>query len=489
MAEATRSAPPVSPEPADPPKTPEGSASVFTVERRGIDAVPDAERQGGPSRLFGLWAGTNTTVFTVVYGALVVSFGLSFWYAVALIVVGNILGFAVTGLTSLQGPRTGTSTHSVSRAAFGPRGGKLPALLSWVMLVGFEAGGMVLIVLAGLALLDQAGITTGTPVKLLVIAVAAGLQMLLPLSGYHLIMKVQKYFAWIFAAMFAVMAFLVVPKADFGTHGDAPSLVTVSLVLAMVTASGGLSWADMGSDYSRYLPADSAPRKVFACAALGGMVPNILLQVLGAAVATATTNAADPVSGLPEILPGWFTTPYLLLAIVSLLAVNTTDMYSSGLNLLAVGIPIKRWMVVFVDLTLCTAITLWAVFSADFYTLLSNFLSLIVLWLGPWAAVYLTDWALRRGRYHVPSLFPKESGSEGIYWHKGGVRPAGLIAVLLGFAAAVLWVDSTVFTGPLSDAAGGLDLSVFAGALVAGVTYWLLARRTVRAEAELTATL
>lgn len=38
-----------------PPKTPEGTASVFTVEQRGIDAVPDAERQGGPSRLFGLW--------------------------------------------------------------------------------------------------------------------------------------------------------------------------------------------------------------------------------------------------------------------------------------------------------------------------------------------------------------------------------------------------------------------------------------------------
>ncbi|MFD6530443.1 purine-cytosine permease family protein [Streptomyces sp. NPDC060184] len=485
MAEATATAPPGSTAHAADRTPPSSQTSVFTVEQRGIDAVPASERQGGPGRLFGLWAGTNTTVFTVVYGALVVSFGLSFWYAVALIVVGNVLGFTVTGLTSLQGPRTGTSTHSVSRASFGPNGGRLPALLSWVMLVGFEAGGMVLIVLAGLALLDQAGVSTGTPMKLVTIAVAAGLQMLLPLSGYHLIMKVQKYFAWIFAAMFVVMAVLVFPKADFATHGAAPSVVTISLVLAMVTASGGLSWADMGSDYSRYLPADAAPRKVFTCAALGGMVPNIALQILGAAVATATTNAADPISGLPEVLPGWFVTPYLLLAIVSLLAVNTTDMYSSGLNLLAVGLPIKRWMVVFVDLTLCTAITLWAVFSADFYTLLSNFLSLIVLWLGPWAAVYLTDWALRRGRYHVPSLFPRETGSKGIYWHKGGVRPAGLIAVLLGFVAAILWVDSTVFVGPLSDAAGGLDLSVFAGALVAGAVYWLLARRTVRAEAEL----
>ncbi|MDR3079343.1 MAG: cytosine permease [Streptomyces sp.] len=486
MAEATTAAPPESAGSTGSVPSAAPTASVFTVEQRGIDAVPAEERQGGPSRLLGLWAGTNTTVFTVAYGALVVSFGLSFWYAVALIVAGNVLGFAVTGLTSLQGPRTGTSTHSISRAAFGPRGGRVPALLSWVMLVGFEAGGMVLMVLAGLALLDQAGIAAGTPVKLLVIAGAAGLQMLLPLAGYHLIMKVQKYFAWIFAAMFAVMAFLVAPKADFGAHGEAPSLVTVSLVLAMVTASGGLSWADMGSDYSRYLPADSAPRKVFACAALGGMVPNILLQILGAAVATATTSATDPISGLPQILPGWFITPYLLLAIVSLLAVNTTDMYSSGLNLLAVGLPIKRWMVVFIDLSLCTGITLWAVFSADFYTLLSNFLSLIVLWLGPWAAVYLTDWALRRGRYDVPSLFPRETGRRGIYWHRGGVRPAGLIAVLLGLTAAVLWVDSSVFVGPLSRAAGGLDLSVFAGALVAGAAYWLLARHTVRAEAELT---
>ncbi|MFF8595830.1 purine-cytosine permease family protein [Streptomyces sp. NPDC015220] len=482
MAEATAAAPPESPRPATP------AASVFTVEQRGIDAVPAGERQGGPGRLLGLWAGTNTTVFTVVYGALVVSFGLSFWYAVALIVLGNVLGFAVTGLTSLQGPRTGTSTHSVSRAAFGPRGGRLPALLSWMMLVGFEAGGMVLIVLAGLALLEEAGIATSAAVKLLVIAVAAGLQMLLPLAGYHLIMKVQKYFAWIFAAMFAVMAFLVAPKADFGAHGEPPSVVTVSLVLAMVTASGGLSWADMGSDYSRYLPAGSAPRKVFACAALGGMVPNVLLQILGAAVATATSDAADPIAGLPVILPGWFTTPYLLLAIVSLLAVNTTDMYSSGLNLLAVGLPVKRWMVVFIDLSLCTGITLWAVFSADFYTLLSDFLSLIVLWLGPWAAVYLTDWVLRRGRYDVLSFFPEETGRQGLYWHRGGVRPAGLLAVLLGFAAAVLWVDSTVFVGPLSAAAGGLDLSVFAGALVAGSVYWLLARRAVRAEAALTPT-
>ncbi|GHA15681.1 allantoin permease [Streptomyces spiroverticillatus] len=460
------------------------ASSAFTVEQRGIDAVPTAERHGKPIRLLWLWAGTNTTVFTVVYGALVVSFGLSFVQAVALIVIGNLLGFAVTGLTSLQGPATGTSTHSVSRASFGPRGGRLPALFGWITLVGFEAGGMVLIALAGIALLDQAGIEASATVKILVILAAAALQMLLPMAGYHLIMQAQKYFAYVFAAMFAVMAILVAPKVEPGAPAaESPTLATISLVLALVTASGGLSWASMGSDYSRYLPADSSKKKVFACAALGGMVPNILLQILGAAVATVTVNASDPISGLPEVLPGWFVVPYLLLAVVTLLAVNTTDMYSSGLNLLAAGIRIKRSAVVWIDLSLCTGITVWAVFSDSFYSLLSQFLSLVVLWLGPWAAVYLVDWALRRGRYDVPSLFPDETGAKGLYWGRGGIRPQAVLAFALGVLAAVLWLNSEAFQGPLSKAANGLDLSVFAGALVAGVAYWLLAAKDVRTEA------
>src|SRR5699024_11718017 len=48
------------------------------IERRGIDLVPESARYGKPRDLMFLWAGTTTTVFTVVYGAFVVALGLSF---------------------------------------------------------------------------------------------------------------------------------------------------------------------------------------------------------------------------------------------------------------------------------------------------------------------------------------------------------------------------------------------------------------------------
>jgi len=41
---------------------------------------------------------------------------------------------------------------------------------------------------------------------------------------------------------------------------------------------------------------------------------------------------------------------------------------------------------------------------------------------------------------------------------------------------------------PLSNHVNGSDFSVFMGLFFGGITYWLLARKTVRAEAEATPT-
>src|SRR5699024_11382901 len=77
------------------------------IERRGIDLVPESARYGKPRDLMFLWAGTTTTVFTVVYGAFVVALGLSFVQSVVVIVLGNLLAYPLLGLASVQGPVTG----------------------------------------------------------------------------------------------------------------------------------------------------------------------------------------------------------------------------------------------------------------------------------------------------------------------------------------------------------------------------------------------
>jgi purine-cytosine permease-like protein len=56
--------------------------------------------------------------------------------------------------------------------------------------------------------------------------------------------------------------------------------------LALVISAGGLGWTENGNDYLRYLPANADKKRIVAAVALGGAIPSVLLEVLGAAVAT-----------------------------------------------------------------------------------------------------------------------------------------------------------------------------------------------------------
>jgi len=51
---------------------------VGVVEQRGIELVPENERHGKPRDLFFMWLGTNTNVFYIINGALLISLGLNF---------------------------------------------------------------------------------------------------------------------------------------------------------------------------------------------------------------------------------------------------------------------------------------------------------------------------------------------------------------------------------------------------------------------------
>jgi purine-cytosine permease-like protein len=202
-------------------------------------------------------------------------------------------------------------------------------------------------------------------------------------------------------------------------------------------------------------------------------------------VATAVPAATDPISGLPHAFHGWFLVPYLVFVILQLFAVNSVDLYSSGLTLQTIVPGIRRWQTVLVDTTVAGILTAITVFSASFNTFIEDFLLFMIVWIAPWVAIFLTDWALRRGRYDSRSLL---GGRAGIYWRDGGIHVPGVAAQAAGMLAAASWLDTTVWKGPLSTATNGADFSVFIGALFGAGVYLLLARRSVPAEAEATRT-
>jgi NCS1 family nucleobase:cation symporter-1 len=449
-------------------------AQAGVVEQRGIDLVAENERHGKPRDLFFMWLGTNANVFYIINGALLISLGLSFLQSLVIILIGNIVGFILLGLTSLQGPRTGTSTFAISRAAFGPNGGRVLAFFNWLTLVGFEGSGVALAVIALLTLARALGLTVADAiwVKVLVIVLVAAVQVYIPTLGHATIMVVQKELAWVFVAFFLIVSILIASKAQF-TGGHAGPFSTLTLGFALMVSAGGISWANTGSDYSRYLPKTARPSAIFWYAMLGGMLPAILLEIVGAAVTAQLPTATDPISGLPSALPTWFLAPYLLLLFFNLLAVNAIDLYSSGLTLQTMGLRVKRWVATLIDMGICTILAAIAIFNADFNSLYGEFLSLLIVFLAPWCAIYLTDAWLRRNTYQAEGLLTRFGGP---YWYQGGFNAAGIIAMLGGMITSALWLNSTLLQGPLSRLFGNSDMSFFTGFIVAGVLYVVLAR-------------
>jgi purine-cytosine permease-like protein len=456
---------------------------VTEIERRGIEHVPQDARWGKPSSLFWMWAGAVWNIEFLVYGVLaVVVFGLSFAQAVLVILIGN-LSYLLTGLASLQGPQAGTTTFAISRAPFGPNGNRLPSFFNWATQVGFEIEGIALVVFAAIALASRAGFMAGTAAKVVFVILAVAIQAVLPLFGHAAVLRVLKWLAIPFVILFVIMAVITTSKVNLHVPKHGAGWGSLMVFLALVIAAGGLGWTENANDYSRYLPPTADKRRIVLAVALGAGIPSVLLEILGAAVATGVPGATS-ITTLTAAFPGWFIVPYLIVAIFQLFAINTLDLYSSGVTLQSLVPRLHRLQCVAIDTVVCGALAAYAVFSSRFFTLLADFILFIIVWLGPWCAIYLVDWLLRRNRYDAQALLNERRGR---YYRNGGVHWPAIIAQVVGMAAAAVWLNAySPYVSPLSSRVGGSDFSVFMGLFFGGVTYWLLARRSVRAEAEAT---
>src|SRR3954464_12138966 len=143
------------------------------VELNGINVIDDAERGGRPAGLFWPWFASNISVLAGGYGAFILSFGVSFWQAVLAAVLGVVVSFLFCGFVALAGKRGSAPTMVLSRAAFGVRGNRLPAVLSWVLTVGWETVLVILATLGTAHVFDRLGWGGGDGTKVAAIIVVA----------------------------------------------------------------------------------------------------------------------------------------------------------------------------------------------------------------------------------------------------------------------------------------------------------------------------
>jgi purine-cytosine permease-like protein len=472
-------------------------AGVLRVEGNGINVVADEERTSRPRQLFWPWFGANVSVLALSYGAFAFGFGISFAQAVVAGVLGIVLSFLICGFIALAGKRGSAPTMVLSRAAFGVRGNRLPAAISWLLMVGWETVLTVLATLATTTVLGRLGWGGGASTMVIALVVVAALIVLAGVLGYHLIIRLQTVITVVTAVLTAVYIVLVAGQVELPTVMALPagSGQNVLGAVVLLMTGFGLGWTNAAADYSRYLPRSSSGRGVVAWTTFGGALAPVLLFVFGLLLAGSSAElseaiAADPIGALVAALPTWFLVPFVVVAVLGLVGGAVLDIYSSGLALLAVGLRVPRYVAALIDGVIMVIGTVYVVFFAgEFLGEFTGFLITLGVPIAAWCGVMLADIALRRSDYAEADLY----SPSGRY---GDVRPFPIVVVLVGTVlgwglvtnSAAGWLDwQGYLLGPLGlggrdGAWAGANLGVLVALVLAFVAALIGSRSAVRAQ-------
>jgi len=353
--------------------TPEGvpTATRGLVETQGIDIIAESERTAEPKDLFWPWFAANVSVFGMSYGSFILGFGISFWQATIVALIGIVVSFGLCGIIAIAGKRGSAPTMVLSRAAFGVQGQKLPGVLSWLVSIGWETVLAILATLATATVFNQLGWSSGTATKLIAIAVIAAMIVAASVAGYHTIMKMQSILTWITGAVTVLYMILTVSDIDWATVSAMPSGTgqQVTGALVMVMTGFGLGWINIAADWSRYQRRDASGGQIVFWNTFGGSVAPMILVIFGLLLAGSSEDLFngiqnDPIGTLATLLPIWVLIPFLITAVLALVSGAVLGIYSSGLTLLSLGFRIPRWSAAFIDGIILTAGTIYVVFFA-----------------------------------------------------------------------------------------------------------------------------
>ena len=431
------------------------SDRTWSVEMHGIDPIEQQERHGKPRELFWIWFASNIGILGVVYGAFYLAgSGLNLWQSLIVGLLATAISFFFVGLLSIPGVWGGAPMLTLSRAVFGTRGNIGPTLVSWISLVGWETVLVITSTGALLELLQVLGIQTNAVWTVLSIIVLAAAVVACGYWGHATLVWLQRAATWVFGFLTIVLIAFLIPQTNWGklfSQPPGPWDTGVVTAFVLIMAGTGIGWINSGADYARYLPHKSSGRAITLWTVLGGTLPLYILMLVGLLLATFradTLTATDSLAPIREALPSWLAVPYLLTAIGGLLAGAALDIYSSGLNLLALGLPVKRQYAVLIDGVLMVIGSIYVLLIRnDFQGALTSFLLLLADGLTVWAAIFLVDMIWRRS-YDSRSLYTLERGSS--YYYTGGFNIPACIAWVVGVVLSLLFTSSTFFTGPLA---------------------------------------
>ena len=449
-------------------------------DAHGVAPIPPEARDSTPREQFWIWAGANLAPINWVLGALGITLGLSLLETLLVVAIGNVFGCALFGLLNVIGHRTAVNQMVLGRAPFGRRGAVVPGVVQCLLTMAWVGVNTWVVLDLVLAVLAKIGITGGAGLEYLVAAVIMLAQLGLALYGFYAIRTFEKWTVPLTVLVMAAMTVLALSRTDLHwtaatAASPAEKFTAMTQLMTAIGVGWGITWLPYSADYSRFVRPDVSSRSVFMSSALGMYVPTVWLAALGACLASAGTGS-DP-SSLVINAFGVMAVPVLLLIMHGPVATNILNLYSCSLAALSIGIDIARWKLTLFAGAVASAVLVVFVRADSFGHAFDNWMVSILVWISPWSAIVVVDYlVLRRGRLDIPGLYARAGRSPYGQWNA-----RALISLGLGLVAGWSWQYGLVpvMQGPVAIAMNNSDFSWLSGALVAGGTYYLTARRVV----------
>jgi purine-cytosine permease-like protein len=375
------------------------------------------------------------------------------------------------------------------------KGSILPGALSYLIFVGWETVLVSLATLATGTVFARVGGIDNNIALILGFVVAVSLTVVGGVLGFSVIMRLQKFLTITTIAMTLVYIFLTADNLNWDAINMIPDGSFQSFTGAVIfgITGIGLGWVNAAADYSRYLPRTVSSKAVVGWTVLGASIVPIVLVIYGAALSASSKDlseaiAMDPIGALTTLLPTWFLIPFALVAILGLVGGAILDLYSSGLALVSIGVPIKRHQAAIIDAAIMLVGAIYIVWMADnFFYPFQGFLITLGVPVAVWSSIFVADVVMRKKAYSQADLYDPK----GVY---GSVNKGSIALIFVGSIIGWGFVTNTFapwleWQGYLLGLIGGKDgawaysnIGVIFALIFGFVGHVLLSSRKIRAQ-------
>lgn len=449
------------------------------VEFRGIDYIPEEERNSSPLNVFFVIAGAPLCFPVMLLGAAPVALGLGWWDAFFSLTIGILIGSIIVAPIAFLGTKTGTNGPVGSGVHFGVRGTVIGGILVMVVAIGF----FILTIMTGAQSLVYGtnrlfNSSTGTGVLVLGALIITLFVSVFSIYGQRLIIFIQKIGVILTGIILIVSVFVFWPQFDASYQGGNYVLGgywSTWFLSATMGLSMPLSVAIFLNDYNRYVSSRTSSRSVFLGNWLG-MVVGVFLSVITAAYLMTTLKSMEIpfVQGIFEQSPYWFIFGLLIIGLYGSLAQGVFCLYGAGLGLQTLGVKLSRIKTTLITSIIGLLLVLITIFIYDISDVVNAFVIMLTVGISPWLAINLIGYYLLDGKYLPLDL---HRSRKGIYWYSNGFNIPAVFSWCVSVVVGLLFTSSEIFNGPLTYLTKGVDISFISSGIVGGLLYYLLFKK------------